>query len=346
MNFQQRDIRAAAEAGIFTTEQAVAFETWLSARYADVASFRPAHILYYLGGLIAVGAVSLFITLAWESWAGAPMLLLALGFAGLGIALAHRFLRGGFNIPAGIMVTLAVATTPLAVYSFQHLIGFWDAGHVGSVTDFHRYIDWRWFFMEMATLIAAAIALWRYRMPFLLMPVGVVLWYLSMDLVPLIFQDLDRSWELRRLVTMHMGLLTLGLAFWIDVRSGREKDYAFWLYLFGVLMFWGGLSLMESTSELGKFLYCMINLVMIATGALLMRRVFAVFGALGVAGYLFHLADLFSGSLLFPVWLAAIGIGIVFAGLFWQRNEARIHMTLLNVLPAPVRRLVERAHGG
>lgn len=346
MNFQPRDIRAAADAGIFTSEQAAAFETWLAQRYANVVAFRPAHILYYLGGLIAIGAVSLFITLAWESWAGAPMLTVALGFAALGIALGHWFLQRGFSIPAGIMVTLAVSTTPLAVYSFQQLIGYWEPGHTRSVTDLHRYIDWRWFFMEMATLMAAAVALWRYRMPFLLMPVGVVLWYLSMDLVPLIFQDLDYTWELRRLVTLHMGILTLGLAFWIDIRSGREKDYAFWLYLFGVLMFWGGLSSLSSDSELGKFIYCMINVAMIAVGGLLMRRVFAVFGALGIAGYLFHLTKLFSGSLMFPVWLAAIGIGIVFAGQFWQRHESDIHAALLGILPAPVRRLVARAHGG
>lgn len=346
MIFQQRDIRAAAEAGIFSTEQATAFEVWLAARYQDVVAFRPAHILYYLGGLIAIGAVSMFVTLAWESWAGAPMLILAVGFATLGIALTHWFLARGLRVPAGVMITLAVATTPLAVYSLQHLLGFWEPGHNDSVTDIHRYIDWRWFFMEMGTLLMAAVALWRYRMAFLLMPVGVALWYLSMDLVPLLFQDLDHSWELRKLVTLYMGLLTVGLAFWIDVRSGREKDYAFWLYLFGVLMFWCGLSLMRSDSELNKFLYCMINFGMIAVGGLLMRRVFAVFGAFGVAGYLYHLADIFSGSLLFPVALALIGIGVVFTGLWWQRHETRIHGALLDVLPLPVRRLVQHAHGG
>ena len=345
MQFQQRDIRAAVDAGIFNAEQAARFEAWIQERYANVVTFRPAHILYYLGGLIAIGAVSLFITLAWDSWAGAPMLVLALGFAALGVALASWFLERGLDIPAGIMATLAVATAPLAVYSLQHLLGFWESGYMRSVTDFHRYIDWRWFFMEMGTLAAAAVALWRFRLPFLLMPVGVVLWYLGMDLVPLIFHDFDYQWELRKLVTLHMGLVTMGLAFWVDVRSGREKDYAFWLYLFGVLMFWGGLSLMRSDSELNKFLYCLINLAMIAAGGLLMRRVFAVFGAFGVAGYLFHLADVFSGSLLFPVMLAAFGIGIVFAGLWWQRNEQGIHDFLLGLLPAAVRRLGGRAHG-
>jgi hypothetical protein len=35
----------------------------------------------------------------------------------------------------------------------------------------------------------------------------------------------------------------------------------FWLYLFGVLTFWGGLSSMNSGSGLGKLTYCGIKLV-------------------------------------------------------------------------------------
>ena len=53
----------------------------------------------------------------------------------------------------------------------------------------------------------------------------------------------------------------------------------------------------------------------------------------------------FAGSLLFPVALAGLGIGIVFIGVRWQRNEARLHAALLGLLPVPVRALVERAHG-
>lgn len=343
MHFTKKDIEDAAQAGILSIEQAARFETFLNARHADRASFRAAHILYYLGGMIAIGAISLFITLAWDSWAGSPMLALAVGFALLGVALAQYFLKRNLHIPAGIMATLAVSATPLAIYSIQHLLGFWEAGQLESVRDFHVYIDWRWFFMEMATLIAAAVALWRYRLPFLMMPVGVIAWYLSMDLVPLLFHDLDHDWELRRLTTLYMGIVTTLIAFWVDVRSGRKRDYAFWLYLFGVLMFWCGLSTMQSDSELNKFLYCLINLAMIAIAGVLRRRVFAVFGAFGVAGYLFHLAEIFADSLLFPVALGAIGIGIVMAGVWWQRHEQRIQAALLGILPRPVRALVEQA---
>jgi hypothetical protein len=48
-----------------------------------------------------------------------------------------------------------------------------------------------------------------------------------------------------------------------------ESAYAFWLYLFGVMTFWGGLSSQSSNSQLSHFIYCMINVVMIFVGVFL-----------------------------------------------------------------------------
>ncbi len=344
MQLKREQLVDAAQAGVISQEQADALWTFLGEAGADTPAFRPAHILYYLGGLIAISAVSFFVTEAWDTWAGWPMFILAAGFAVLGVALTQFFLyRKRLQIPAGIMITFAVAVTPLAVYSLQHALGLWE-GEYSSV-DFHRYIDWRWIFMELATLAAAAIAFWRYRIPFLLFPASVVLWYLQMDLVPLIFGDLDRNWELRKLTSVFFGLGMILFAFWVDVRSGRRKDYAFWLYLFGILTFWCGLSLMRSDSELNKFLYFLINIGLLVVGTLLSRRAFAVFAAFGLLGYLGHLTQhIFADSLMFPVTVAAIGIGIIFLGVQWQRHEKRLNEIILGLLPGPVRELVARAH--
>ena len=46
--------------------------------------------------------------------------------------------------------------------------------------------------------------------------------------------------------SMWFGLVMVLLAFWIDARSrargASRRDYAFWLYLLGMLTFWGALS--------------------------------------------------------------------------------------------------------
>lgn len=341
-NISKRDFERAAQAGVISVGQVDALWAFLSGTAVERPGFRPAHILYYLGGFVAIGALSLFVTLAWKDWAGLPMLTVAVLFAVIGVALTHWFLARRLAIPAGITITFAVSTVPLAVYSIQHVLGFWEGGDAPA--DFHVYIDWRWIFMELATLAAAATALWRYRMPFTVFVVGVIFWYLSMDLVPFLFHDADDDWQLRETVTLCMGILTTAMAFWVDVRSQRQQDYAFWLYFFGVAMFWGGLTAQHSDSEFNKFMYLLINLGLLTLGALLMRRVFAVFATFGIAAYLFHLSEIFSSSLLFPVLLAGAGIGIIFAGFFWQKHERRIHEALLAILPVRLQTLVKRAH--
>jgi len=347
---KRAELDAAVRAGILGAEQADRLAAFLAQGVAQTPRFSFVHVLYYLGGMIAIGAMTLFMTLGWERFGGGGLVLIATVYAVLALALTEWLLaRPGLAIPAGITATLAVVMVPLAVYGAQHLLGFWaDGPRTSTYREYHTRIDWRWIVMEFATLAAAAVALWRYRLPFLVMPVAVTLWYMSMDLVPFLFGGDAQAFfsERGKLVSLVFGALMTGLAFVVDLRSDRSKDYAFWLYLFGVLTFWGGLSLMRSDSELGKLLYCGINLAMIAAGAALSRRVFAVFGGLGVAGYLGHLSHtVFRDSMLFPVALTAIGLAVIAAGVWWQRHEDAVGERLRSYLPASVRDLLAHRAG-
>ena len=53
----------------------------------------------------------------------------------------------------------------------------------------------------------------------------------------------------------------------------------------------------DAGSALGKRVYCAINVALVIFGAASGRRVFTIFGALGVTGFL---GDLFRDSLVFP----------------------------------------------
>jgi Predicted membrane protein (DUF2157) len=338
---RRRELEKAVQAGIITTEQADRLMAFYAEQASETPRFSFVHVLYYLGGMIAIGAMSLFMTLGWASLGGWGGFVTAIFYAILALALTHWFLeRKGLQIPAGIMATLAVVMVPLAIFGAQQALGYWDMDK--PFRHYHQYIDGRWMMMELGTLAVAAILLWRYRFPFMLMPVAVTLWYMSMDLVPLLIRDNWQDWEIRKLVSLYFGLLFVGLAFWVDIRSRHSKDYAFWLYLFGVITFWGGLSSMNSGSEWGKLIYCLINIGMILLGAVLGRRVFAVFGGLGVAGYLGYLAgQVFKDSLMFPFALSLIGLGIIGLGVFWQRREAQWSARLRMMLPAALRELLQ-----
>lgn len=291
--------------------------------------------------MIAIGAMSLFMNLGWERFGGWGLFSVAVAYAVAGLLLTEYLLHRNLQIPAGIMATFVVVLAPLAVYGLQVAFGLWSPGHV--YREYHTHIDWRWIFMELATLAIAAIMVWRYRMPFLVMPLAVTLWYMSMDLTPFLFGQADANWKLRQLMSVWFGIVMCLFALWVDIRARQEKDFAFWLYLFGVLTFWGGLSMMRSDSELNKFIYLCINLALIMVGATISRRVFVVFGALGTAGYIGHLAyDTFKDSMLFPFVLTFIGLAVMYLGVIWQRNEQNITSTLRGLLPVPIKELIEK----
>ena len=64
--------------------------------------------------------------------------------------------------------------------------------------------------------------------------------------------------------------------------------------------------------------------------------------ALGLAGYLGYLSwRVFRDSLVFPFALSAVGLGIIWLGVLWQRREAEWSTRLRAHLPADLRELIE-----
>ena len=54
------------------------------------------------------------------------------------------------------------------------------------------------------------------------------------------------------------------IAAWaVDLRRWRGGDFAFWLHLFGLMAFWGGLTEQHSGAEFGKAIYCLVNVALI-----------------------------------------------------------------------------------
>jgi ABC-type molybdate transport system permease subunit len=145
-------------------------------------------------------------------------------------------------------------------------------------------------------------------------------------------------------VSLLFGLLMLVATYVIDRRT--REDFAFWGYLFGLAAFWGGLSLMNRQSELGRATYCLVNLGLMLLSVLLERRAFIVFGALGVSGYIGHLAyRVFRDSLLFPFALTIIGVGVIFLGIQYQRHRPAIERAIQGCLPEGARRLLPPSRG-
>ena len=131
------------------------------------------------------------------------------------------------------------------------------------------------------------------------------------------------------------------VSYLVDLLVRSEEDYAFWGYLFGTFAFWGGLSMLGGGDEFDWFLYGFVNLGLILLSVLLKRRVFVVFGSVGVFAYVGHLArEIFEDSLMFPFALSAVGISVIALGLLYAKNKERIERWALALLPEGVRRFL------
>lgn len=344
-HFEKQDLDAALAAGLLTTDQHGRLISFLETRgtASRAARFDFSHLLWYAGALVMIGAMGLFTTLAFEQMGGKALIVTAIVYAVLALILAHLLWhRPGLRTPAGLLVAVAVSMTPLAIYGFQTLSGLWPEpfGDPGGYGDFYDYIKASWVFMDVGTIVAGAIALRFYPFPFIAAIIAAALWFLSMDLTPWIYGPENWHWEARDIVSMWFGLAVMAVAWGLDLKRWPAGDFPFWLHLCGVVAFWGGMTLQDSDSELSKALYCLINIALLCLAIFLMRRVYAIFGALGVAFYLGHLADhVFLDSLLFPLVLSLIGLAIIGGGILYFRRRQAIIRWLADSLPAGAQKL-------
>lgn len=333
MKILKKDLEGAAKEGIISSGQVNDLWAYLNSLREDSPRFSAIHFIYYFGGILVLASMSWFVTNAWHN--GAALMAISAVFAFLFLLTARNLWnKENLKIPAGLLVTAAVGLTPLFVYGLQQHFGLW---HKGSITsnykEYHAYIRSNWIMMEVATIAAAVIALRFYKFPFITFPLAFSLWYLSMDLTPLFFGQDQFTWAEKRLVSCVFGIVMLVVAYIVD-RKCAEVDYAFWLYLYGLLAFWGGLTSMDSNSELGKFIYFMINMLLIISAVYLRRKAFAVFGVIGVLLYISHLTwKVFSDSFVFPIVLTLIGIIIMMIGVKIQKNKAKVEAAIEKLLP-------------
>lgn len=351
MQYSEVELRGAASAGVISATDLARLLAFLSGAApsrgtpagdaAPAAKFDMAHLFWYAGALIVIGAMGLFSTVAFSQLGGRALTASAMVYA-IAFTLAghHLWYRKHLRVPAGLLIAIAVSMAPLAVYGVQAELGWWGKfGQPGTVHDFYTWIKGSWIFMEIAAVMAGAVALRFFRAPFIVLIIAVALWFMSMDLTPWIFDATHFSFEMRRKVSVWFGLAVIVLAWIVDYRS-RSGDFAFWLHLFGLMAFWGGITASSSATELGRAVYCLFNVGLLLLAVFLMRRAYAVFGTFGISLYLGHLANVvFKDSLLFPFALSMIGIAVIAAGLLYHSRRQAIAAWLATHLPEAVLRL-------
>ena len=326
------DLESAAQKGIISSDQAKKLWEHLESLRPDQSRFQALHVLYYFGGILILASMSWFLTNAWSD--GGALMAISGFFAFMYVVAGHTLWnKQNLKIPGGLLITAAVGLTPVFIYGFQKMTDLWPQEAPGGYRDYHIWIKGSWLFMELGTIIAAMIALRFYRFAFITFPLALTLWYMSMDLTPLIFGKYNYTFEEKQIFSCIFGFIMLLGSFYVD-KKYKEIDFAFWTYLFGMIAYWGGLSTMDSDSELNKLIYCLLNVSFIILSVYLRRRIFIVFGTLGVLGYLGHLASkVFEDSYAFPIVLALLGLCIVYLGVLYQKNRNKFESFVESSLP-------------
>jgi hypothetical protein len=337
------DVRAAAREAVLSTEDAERLVQWGIERRAAVGAMANQQpppeqrkginfvtVAYYFGAMLMISACAWFLGDKWDALGSKGILATSLVYAAVTAIAGWRLRRTGYLVGGGLLITVAVCLTPLVVYTIEDMAGVWPGNRPGPYENYYPWIHGSRIVMELATIAVAAIVLRFVRFGFLTAPIVFSLWFLSMDAAAWAFKKPDGlDWSSRRWVSVVVGLVTLLVGFGLDrtlhkPNQPRSEDFAFWCYLFGLMAFWGGLTSMDSNSELSRAIYALVNLGLIALAVKLRRITFLVFGAMGIYAYLGHLAyEVFKNSVLFPFILALMGLSLILATVWAQRRFLR-----------------------
>lgn len=305
-------------------------------------------VVTYGAGLITIAACTLFSTLALEKWGMTVLFELSLMYLLASLACTFWFNAHAHRVPANFFASLFVAMVPMLVFSIQNMMGLWPLGHTPQLHDLYHVFDKRWFVIEISTLVAALMVLAYFKRSFLIVPVLLSSFLMAIDLLPNLILNMDidpysaAGWNMRQAIALIFGFAVLVLGFVVDMQTTRKRDYAFWLYTFGLLCFCSALATYFvldprnafSSSYIGKTIYFVMNILLLLLSAALQRRVFALAGAFGAALVMGQVAwTMFHDSFAFVGALIALVFAYLMVAMWWSHNEHRVSNRLRSLLP-------------
>ena len=289
-------------------------------------------VLYYGGGLLIISAMTWLMKSSWDSFGPGGMTIISSIYIVVFLIVGFWvFFKKNLEVAGGLLLAIPIAVTPLFVFSLLKVFEFWP--NRWSYDDYYIWVKGKWIILEISAIIVALPILIKTKFPFHVFLIAGSLWFFSMDIVPIIYETTDITWTQRAYISQIFGLLMIGIGYFADIKF--KKDYAFWMYLFGLLTLVSGLSIFYN-NDLFKFvLFGAANVLLILFSLLINRNVFLVFGAMGLLEFMSRLSwKYFEKSVFFPFALTMIGVLLIFSGIFFQKNRKKIEETIINKLPA------------
>lgn len=328
MSITRGDLEELVESGVVDRATAARIQEWVDRRpESSRLRFDLAHAAYYLGAVVILFAMGWFTIESWQRYGGWSVAGIAVIYAGIFVILGESLWRRGWRTPGGLLLTAAIGMTPLFGFGVLEGLGLWPGRDTMSPESYWSAINGHRLTLHLATAAAALLAMRLRPFAFHAAVLGAALLFLATDLGTLVLPA--TALHHRETVTLAAGLALIAVTYLVDHRT--REDYAFWLYLAGLVAFmFGAVSEIRETVVFGA-----ISLLFMFISVVIRRRAFMVVGAMGLFLYLTHLAaETFRDSLIFPVALSLIGLGFILGGVAYARRQDRVVGWLMDRLPA------------
>jgi hypothetical protein len=300
---------------------------------AEIAPAREANrgfnaitVAYSLGALLVLFALAWFLFERWKVLGPFGVLVVALlyaaAFAGVGTLLRRR----GFDVAGGLAIVLAVAMTPVWAWAILRLTGEIpdSAIYTDPLSRYEPYMATRLIVLDLATIGVALVALRRVSFSVLGAPIAVALVALLLHLGQAL-GDPRLSWYIGPYYECVVACAMIALAYAVERRQPPDEDYAFWVYLAGLVMLF--VAYVGVWSYIGRWRHALplVAVALVTASLYLRRRTLLVAGGIAAFGYLGYLAfDVFRRVVALPIALATLGLLVIVSTVWMQRRFPRL----------------------
>jgi len=226
--------------------------------------------LVYAGGLVVIGATAGWLSylaahsgsFGYAAWALLVLAVLAV--------LAGWFRRTGHPVTAGVFAFIALIAFVAFVDALWRWFGWRSTSPASSsFSGFHS----AQILLELLWLLAAVVALRRFRFPLIAAQAILAGWIVVTDV-------LSNGGDWSAVVTLFVGLVYLAVALAVD--GGQRRPYGFWLHLGAGVLIGGSLLWFWHGGNVEWTLIVIASLVYVQFAQLVGRSSWAVLGVVGL----------------------------------------------------------------
>jgi hypothetical protein len=216
-----------------------------------------------------------------------------------------------------ILAALAVVVVPFLTFNVQKHTGWGFGGDMrgSAYKGYFLLVSSNWLWMEVATLASAVVLFAWQRMPFVLLPTTLTVWFMAMDYARLVadvakkaapaVRDADRyesssdilfyptAWAA---TSIRFGLVAVAIGLILQRLDSTRRDMSYWIFVTGAISLFIGVSIQHAViphmlskdGVVNLHPYAAYCTLLILVGVVLQRNIFLV-GAVGLISYFSYL---------------------------------------------------------